>query len=391
MLFRRKAFLIGVILSTFVLFLAACSAGNRGPAVQASLDESAGRNQPVDLSGFARVTQPRPFSFPADFGPHPEYQTEWWYYTGNLETSERRHFGYQLTIFRRALLPLEDIPSRSSDWASIQVYMAHFALTDTGKKEHHAFERLSRGAAGLAGATAVPYNVWLQDWSVEETAPGAYHLQAAQDSLVLDLELEDLKGPVLQGDQGFSRKGRDPGQASYYFSQTRLASSGTVTVGSQEFQVSGFSWMDHEYSTSYLSRDQVGWDWFALQLDDNHEVMLFQLRGTDGSVDPYSSGNWIKPDGTSQTLAREDFSIEVLDTWKSPHSGAVYPSRWRVSLPLAQLELEVKPVIADQELNVSYSYWEGAVSVSGTLAGAPVEGRGYVELTGYAGSMGGDF
>jgi predicted secreted hydrolase len=350
-----------------------------------------GAAEPPD--GFARATGPQPFQFPADHGPHPEYQTEWWYYTGNLQTDDGRHFGYQLTFFRRALAPADRQAARGSELAADQVYMAHFALTDASGRDFRAFERFSRGSAGLAGAQSPPYRVWLEDWSVEERAPGTYWLRAAAEGYALDLALVDANGPVLQGDQGYSQKGPEPGNASYYVSQTRLETSGAVTVPGGSFEVSGLSWMDHEYSTSALSAGQVGWDWFSIQLEDGSELMAYQIRRADGSIDPYSKGTFIAPNGDTTLLraAEDGFTIEVLDTWRSPRSGAEYPSRWRISVPAAGLTLELEPYLADQELDLSFIYWEGAVRASGARNGAPVAGWGYVEMTGYAASMEGQF
>jgi len=338
-------------------------------------------------TGFPRAEGPRPLEFPTDHGAHPDYETEWWYYTGNLGTADGRHFGYQLTFFRRALVPPAQRQERVSPWAADQVYLAHFALTDVVGGRYQAFERFSRGAAGLAGAQASPYRAWLEDWSVEEVAPGVYQLKAAEEGLEIELTLTDEKGLLLQGDRGYSRKGPEPGNASYYYSLTRLASSGSVRVGDGAYEVSGWSWMDHEYSTGGLGPDLVGWDWFSIQLDDGSEVMLYQLRREDGSSDAFSSGTFIAADGQTTRLSREDYQINVEETWRSPHSGATYPARWTVTVPPADLELEIAPHLADQELNVSYTYWEGAVQVVGERAGQTVSGNGYVELTGYAGSM----
>jgi len=350
---------------------------------------------PGDAFGFARAEGPRTLAFPQDHGPHDDFQTEWWYYTGNLiaETGER--FGYQLTFFRRALLPPEQRAARPSDWAAEQVYMAHFALTDTAGGEHRSFEKLGRGAAGLAGAQAVPYRVWLDNWSVEEMAGGANgspaRLRASADDISLDLKLDDLKGPILQGDGGYSRKGPEPGNASYYYSLPRIVTSGTVTVGGRTFDVDGLSWMDHEFSTSALGAEQAGWDWFSLQLDDDSELMVFQLRRADGSIDDFSSGTVIAPDGATRTLGSNDFTLQPTGQWRSPRTGATYPSSWVLTVPSADLELAIEPLLADQEMNVSYDYWEGAVKAEGTAADKPVAGNGYVELTGYAGSMQGQF
>jgi predicted secreted hydrolase len=210
---------------------------------------------------------------------------------------------------------------------------------------------------------------------------------AAQDDLALDLRLIDRKGPILQGDRGYSQKGPDPGNASYYYSQTRLETSGAVTVGEVTFEVEGWSWMDHEFSTSALAPDQVGWDWFAFRLDDGSDLMLFQIRKADGEIDPFSSGTLIGPEGETRRLTRDDFTIDVEETWRSPRSGTSYPARWRVRIPDVDLVLAIEPYLADQELNLSYAYWEGAVRIEGERAGASITGEGYVELTGYAGSM----
>ena len=263
------------------------------PLVRARLVVMAG-----DSSGYLRAEGPVPLDFPADHGPHPDYQTEWWYYTGNLESEDGQHFGYQLTFFRRALAPPSLRTTRDSAWAADQVYMGHLALTVVDGRRYQAFERFSRGAAGLAGAQASPYAVWLEDWRVEEVAPGTVRLQATQEGWALDLLLSDRKGPTLQGDQGYSPKGPQAGNASYYYSLTRLESSGTVQVPGAAYAVDGWSWMDHEWSTSALAADQVGWDWFSLQLDDGSELMVFQLRKEDGSIDPFSSGTFVAPDGS---------------------------------------------------------------------------------------------
>lgn len=397
---RRLYFLLALVLcaSLTLFFLLRPSSTDPAPAAAAI---SAPALDPALAQGFARATGPMALSFPADHGPHPDYQTEWWYYTGNLLTPDGRHFGYQLTFFRRALLPEGFAPERESEWATAQAYMAHFALSDTASQTQHAFERLERGAAGLAGAQAAPYHVWLEDWEVIETGPAEYRLRAqiekeAGEQLSIDLELKDLRGPVLQGDRGYSQKGPDPGQASYYYSLTRLESSGTVEVSGQAYPVSGLSWMDHEFSTSVLSAEQVGWDWFSLQLDLGEgkqpaELMLFQIRQADGSIDPFSSGTLVYPDGSTRALKREDFTIAVTGTWKSPHSGAEYPAGWQLSAPEIGMELRLTPAFADQELNLSNAYWEGAVLVEGRLLGEAASGRGYVELTGYSGSMSGEF
>ncbi len=346
----------------------------------------------TDTAGFARATTPNAIQFPRDLGPHPDYQTEWWYYTGNLEGENGRLFGYQLTIFRRALTPqspISSLQSPQSNWRTNQVYLAHFTLSDIANDAFYPHERFSRGAAGLAGAQAQPYRVWLDDWTIAETAPGVVRLQADGGDAALDLTLTQTLPPVLHGDGGLSPKGEEPGNASYYYSIIRQETSGTVRIGDEIVDVTGLSWKDHEYSTSALSPNAVGWDWFSLQLDNGGGLMLFQIRNADGSLEPLSSGSYIAPDGTVTHLQLADFDIEVLDTWTSPTSGGEYPAGWRLRIPKLDLDLEGRPLMANQELNVSTTYWEGAVQFSGTLAGQPLTARGYIELTGYAESMNG--
>lgn len=345
-----------------------------------------------DATGFARALAPRPFVLPADHGPHLDYQTEWWYYTGNLTTSSSQHVGYQLTIFRRGLTP--GSPNRGSDLGTNQVYFAHLAFTDVAAGTHTAVERFSRGALGLAGASGAPYSAWLEDWRVDSVTPdgSAVHLVARAGTQALDLTLASAKPIVKHGDQGLSPKSEEPGNASYYLSYTRLATTGSVTLASgQTTVVTGESWFDHEWSTTALGPGAVGWDWFSLQLSDGRELMLFQIRRSDGSLEPVSGGTLVAPDGSTRRLAAGDVTLDVLDHWRSPVSGAVYPSHWRVSIPSAQLSVEIVPWLADQEMRLSFTYWEGAVRISGTSGGAAMTGNGYVEMTGYATSIAGRF
>lgn len=336
-----------------------------------------------ETAGFARAIAPRSFSFPADHGPHPKFRIEWWYFTGNLETAVGRHFGFQLTFFRTALAPKP--VERVSAWGTTQVHMAHFALTDVGGKRFYAFDRFSRSALGLAGAKVQPFHVWLEDWSAQGMGREALpmRLHAAQGGVAIDLTLQSVKPVVLQGNKGLSQKGAEPGNASYYYSLTRMPTRGTIRVASETFQVKGLSWMDREWSTSALEKDQVGWDWFALQLSDGREVMFYQIRRRGGSADPFSSGTLVRADSSTRLLTRDQVQVEVLDHWQSPRGGTRYPSRWRLHIPTEKLELEITPYLNDQELNVSVRYWEGAVQAHGTGNGQPLSGNGYVELTGY--------
>jgi predicted secreted hydrolase len=378
MTMRRAALLVG-FLAVFALSAGACRP-ERPPDLKARLSVAESLRG-AGAEGFARALSPRAFHFPADHGPHPGFRTEWWYYTGNLATPAGRRFGFQLTFFRNALTPHP--PERASRWAASEVYLAHFALTDVEAGRFHSFERLERGALGLAGAQAAPFRVWLGDWSASgPEIPGAatpMHLQAAATDLSIDLQLAAGKPPVLEGDHGLSRKGSEPGQASYYYSLPRMPATGTVRSGGTSFPVSGLAWMDREWSTSSLGRDEVGWDWFALQLADGREIMLYRLRRRDGGADPASAGTLIAADGSSRPLPFSALRLETEGTWTSPRSGARYPARFRLRLPAEGLDLDVRPLLADQELDTSLRYWEGAVAVSGTVAGS-----GYVELTGYA-------
>lgn len=328
--------------------------------------------------GWRRAFEPRDFVFPTDHGPHPEYRTEWWYLTGNLETAEGRHFGFQITFFRIGLSPWRY--ASDSIWRSNQLYMGHLALTDSGARRFHAFERFARGTAGLAGAEAAPVRVWLEDWSLHAEHPSGFplRLRAAEDGVALDLRLEQIRPPVLQGDRGLSRKSAEPGNASYYYSLTRLPAAGTVTADGRSHEVTGLAWLDREWSTSALGPDQEGWDWFALQLADGRDLMFYQLRRRDGSADPLSKGSLVDAGGLARPLGAEEVEIQVLDHWRSPR-GTRYPGRWRLRVPAEDLDLLIEPVLADQELALSVRYWEGAVRVSGSAAG-----RGYVELAGYA-------
>jgi predicted secreted hydrolase len=334
-----------------------------------------------DRAGFARAFAPRALSFPEDHGPHPDFRTEWWYYTGNLETSTGRHVGFQLTFFRVALSPEEEV--RGSAWATRQLYVAHFAVTDTAGGRFHAAGRAGRGALGLAGAEASPFRVWVEDWSAEGDGASA-RLRAAEGEVALDLIVSAAKPVVAQGDRGLSRKGPEPGNASFYYSFTRMPARGVLRLGGETLEVSGEAWMDREWSTSALGPDLAGWDWFALQLDDGRELMFYLLRRRDGAADPFSAGTLVAADGTARALAAGDVQIETLAHWTSPRSGVRYPARWRLAVPSAALSVEIQPRLADQELIVGTRYWEGAVAVAGAAAGRPLAGQGYVELVGYA-------
>ena len=336
--------------------------------------------------GFARADRPREFHFPFDHGPHPEFRNEWWYWTGNLEGPGGRAFGFELTVFRTALAPDQD-PNRSSAWAPRDIFMAHFTISDVEAKRFYAFERTSRGALDLAGAKAAPWRVWVLDWTAsgpdDPTTAFPMHLRARDGEVFIDLALEQGKPVVLEGDGGWSRKGAEPGNASYYYSLTRMPTTGAIGVAGQRYEVRGETWMDREWSTRALSADQVGWDWFAIRLDDGRELMFFHLRRRDGQSDAWSSGTLVEKDGTPHPLRASDVVLEPSGSWTSPRSQTAYPARFRLLIATFALDLQVIPVLDDQELDLTFRYWEGAVHIVGTATGKSVQGRGYLELTGY--------
>lgn len=345
-----------------------------------------------DTSGFARALTVRDFSFPRDYGAHPDFQTEWWYYTGNVATAEGRRFGYQLTIFRRALEVVN--PARLSEWGTNQLYFAHFTISDIQSGTFYDSARYSRGAAGLAGATADPaaspsVRVWIEDWSMTALSPDAalMRLKAVDKGVALDVTVHQVKPPTLQGDRGLSAKSLDAGNASYYYSLSRLMTEGTITINGTTYPITGNSWKDHEYSTSVLSKDATGWDWFSLQLDDNRELMLYRIRRRDGSFEPTSDGTLINADGSYEHLTLAQYTIEEGARWTSPRTGAVYPAKWRVVVTPKSgdpLTLTITPLMPNQEVGSGAGiYWEGANQISGTQGGKAINGFGYVELTGY--------
>jgi len=332
---------------------------------------------------FEKVLKPRKFTFPRDHGAHENYRTEWWYFTGNLQNQSERKFGYQLTFFRYAL-NRKNITSISA-WRSNQMYMAHLALTDVENKRFYSDEKFSRSANGLAGSKTNKFKVWLHHWSAAKQGAedSPIHLTAETSQFSIDLLLQITKPLVLQDQEGFSRKSSEPGNASYYYSYTRLKTNGIIRVANQSFTVSGISWMDREWSTSSLSAEQIGWDWFALQFSDNTELMYYQLRRKDGRTDKNNSGALFLADHSKIPLGPADITVKILDQWKSRHSGITYPSHWQLSIPSQKIEIEIEPLINNQELNLSYRYWEGAVAIRGSKKGMPITGQGYVELAGY--------
>ncbi len=339
-------------------------------------------------AGFARADVPRTFLFPRDHGVHPEFRQEWWYVTGNLDAPGGERFGFELTFFRFALAP-GALAEAGSAWRTRQIWMAHFAITDVQGRRFRFAQKLSREALGLAGASAAAPGVRIDDWSLQsqgQATPGnaaAWTLKAAEPGYQIELTLEPLGTPVLNGEQGLSRKSGEAGAASYYYSVPRLGVRGRVLRDGRSFSVQGLAWLDREWGSGALGAQQSGWDWFALQLDDGTALMFYALRDRRGGRDAYSAGTWVEGSASPRALSNAQVTVDVTDHWVNAR-GDRYPSAWRVRIPALSLELRVHPVLADQELRTTPRYWEGAVDVSGARAGRRVAGRGYVELVGYA-------
>lgn len=332
-----------------------------------------------NTDGYLRAEAPHSFAFPQDHGPHQGFRNEWWYLTGNLETEQGRRFGYQVTFFYAAIPASAEAPAGQANvsaWHSERVWMAHVALTDVEAGVHYPRERFSRENPGLAGATLAPLRVWLEDWQLRRDGDSSpWQLDIEDAGLGLHLSLQELKPPVLQGENGLSQKSPEPGNASYYYSLPRIDTLGTIRVGAETFTVNGLSWLDREWSTSALASDQSGWDWFSLQFDDGTELMYYQLRTDTGAVHPNSQGNWTDTLAQQTLIQPEHIILEELETWTSP-SGVVYTTAW--SLQYAGQQWRIEAVLDDQWMNLSIPYWEGAVDVLNS-AGARA-GRGYLEM-----------
>ena len=340
--------------------------------------------------GFDAARPGYDYQFPRDHFSHPNFETEWWYYTGNLHTRQGRRFGFELTFFRYAV---REESGGDSPWNIRDLYLAHLTLSDIEGQRFHKTDRLSRAGPGLAGADAERALIWNGNWRVQWLEPampkGAQRLTAYADEFSLELDLSPLKPPVIHGSDGISQKAAGEGKASHYISFTRLAASGSLVLRSETFDVKGLAWMDHEFSTDSLGADQIGWDWMSIQLDDDSELMLYRMRRSDGTADPHSSGTYIDADGRARRLAWSEIQMTpgAGSDWKSPTTGGVYPLTWKVEIPGLDLDLTGATDLDDQEVvserRVGPSYWEGAMNFSGQKAGKPITGAGYLEMTGY--------
>jgi predicted secreted hydrolase len=301
-----------------------------------------------------------------------------------LQSTSGKEFGFELTFFRSGV-PLAD-GVKHGPWVLKNIYMTHLALSDVAGKTFYHDEKICRAGVGSAGAEANTYKVWTENWSVNRDN-GQHHLVAKDKDFGIDLQLDEGKSPAIHGENGVSQKASCVGCASHYYSFTRMPASGKVSVRGETIPVKGIAWMDHEFGSNQLTADQVGWDWYSIQLDDNTELMLYVMRLKNGKYDTNSSGTYILADGKTEHLPLKDYKVSSTGTWVSPHTGGKYPSRWHVSVPSKRIELNIEPLLDDQELlsrRGGISYWEGTCKVSGSKDAKSVSGKAYVELTGYS-------
>ncbi|MDZ4834306.1 MAG: lipocalin-like domain-containing protein [Candidatus Melainabacteria bacterium] len=338
----------------------------------------------AETKGYRQALPGYKYQFPRDHGSHEDFKTEWWYYTGHMQTESNKKYGYELTFFRHGIEHDSSLKNKQAR----NVYLAHFALTDESAGKFQYFEKMSRSGLPVAGAESDVLAVHNQGWTVEQFGD-KFVLRADGDGSGIRLMLSAAKPPVIHGKDGVSQKASCKGCASHYYSMTRLKTEGTVIIaGKREKIKSGWSWMDHEFGSNQLTEEQIGWDWYSIQLDNNTELMLYVMRRRDGSIDKNSSGTIIGADGSSTHLTRDQFQIKSASKWASPRSKGVYPMDWSVDIPTQNIKLTIKATSQDQELmtkrSTGVTYWEGSAKVSGAVAGKPVKGQGYVEMTGYS-------
>jgi predicted secreted hydrolase len=313
-----------------------------------------------------------PIQFPRDNGAHADAALEWWYWTGHLEGAGGRAYGFQLTFFR-----LRDL------------HLAHFAWSDVSGGRFFFDEKAHLALPGIAGAASEKLDVFNEDWTAREES-GAHRLRVRTAIGELTLSLRPAKPPVLHGEGGISKKGPGPNEYSHYVSITRLFAVGTLLRDGRSQALKGTAWFDHEWGPGALPAGATGWDWFALQLSDGSELMLYRMRLKGGQASPFSAGTFVPATGPPRPIAWDDVTLQIPKTWTSPRSKAVYPAAWTLAVKSLGLEVGITPLLADQELSTAKStgvtYWEGACRVDGKRNGRPIGGRAYVEMTGYAGT-----
>lgn len=339
---------------------------------------------PVFSAEFKDVDGSLRLEFPKNHGAHPDFKTEWWYFVGHLNSDKGQTFGFEMTFFRVGLAP--EIQSKSN-WRHHSLYLTHAALTADDDKEFYYDERVSRGAFNEAGAEQNKLHVYNGDWFAL-MEDNIIRMQSKTDDFAFNLELHPAKKLVLHGENGFSRKGPEHGEASYYFSFTRLQGGGTLSYKGQDLVITqATAWMDHEVTSQELPDGIQGWDWFAIQLDNNEEIMVYQLRQSDGNKSPFSKGSYVNNEGRAENLKHDQFEMRSIDSWQSKKTGITYPSGWYISIPHLDYEFKVIPTVKQQELmteeSTGVNYWEGRSRVEAAKSGRPVKGQAYVELTGY--------
>jgi predicted secreted hydrolase len=323
------------------------------------------------------------YEFPRDHFNHPDFQTEWWYYTGNVKSADGHRFGFELTFFRQGV----DRNSRNDGaWEVRDLYLAHIALSDLDGGRFLYAERTNRAGPGIAGISEADRRIWNGNWQIAWQGDEQI-LRAVDEHFAFQFTLHPTKPPVIHGENGVSQKAPALGRASHYISSTRLDTAGKIQSAGKTIEVTGSTWMDHEFFTHQLEADQIGWEWFSIQLQDNTELMLFHIRRKDGAIDTHSAGTFIDSGGAAMHLRTEDFVLEPAgSTWTSPETRAVYPVLWKISVPKVGLALKCSTLLPSQELVSSGlvpAYWEGAVSLTGRKSGSPIGGTGYLEMTGY--------
>ena len=344
----------------------------------------------VDDQGWALAVPGYQITFPQDHGPHFQFRTEWWYFTGNLKSNDGREFGYQLTFFRNGCRSPKNREPTTSRFIINDIKFAHFAITDVGAHIFHCDSRTSRGAYGEAGFGEDSKLAWIEDWAI--LFDGNFRLRATSKDYAISLGLIPEKQAVLQGNDGLVQASEGEGRASYYYSISRLKTSGTVRIDDQSYEVEGGSWFDRQWASTQLAHNQVGWDWFAIQLSDGSDLMVYHMRLKDGRIDPYSNGKFIRPDLSIENLDADDFQLIPRKNWESSFSNAKYPVEWELRIPKLSINLKITTPVENQELKlaeffkVAESYWEGCIQLKGERKSKPVDGLGYMELTGYANS-----
>jgi predicted secreted hydrolase len=328
------------------------------------------------------------YEFPRDHRIHQEFKTEWWYFTGNLTAANGSRFGYQLTFFRQGIRPPAERDPALSRFVVNDLKFAHFTVTDAAGERFRFDQKTSRGAFGDAGFDEGDRLAWIDSWTLRMEPNGTFHLVADAKDAAIDLRLRSAKLAAIHGNSGISRKASIEGYASHYYSLTRVTTGGKLRIRDDTFEVNGESWFDHEWATNQLAPGQIGWDWLSVHFDDGTELMLYQMRLENGVADPSSSGTLVAADGTTKHLTSATFRMTPIEHWKSDKTTARYPVGWRVEIPEAQIVVNVRAVLQNQELALlPLAYWEGAVDVIGTREAKPLNGRGYLELTGYAGPL----